>query len=391
MEIKSYRARSVQEALAMVRAELGPDAAVLHTREVQGGMLRWLGGARQIEVIATADAQSVPSRRLPDPVAPSPTESTRLPPPAAPLPVPPPFSPPRERESSFRHRLAASATGGLELSQFAASAPGEDAFARLRKHLVARQWPRATVAARLEELEQRCTTQERESDRLLRGRLARLIEESLPPCRPLRLAARARSVVALVGPTGVGKTTTVAKLAASFRLKQQRKVGLITVDTYRIAAVEQLRTYADILDVPMEVVATPREMRSAVERMAQHDLVLIDTAGRSPRDQVRLQELRAMLAEAQPDEVQLVLSTVASGESLVRTVEQFAPVGVTALMLTKLDEAHGLGQLLPLAASSSLPISYVTHGQNVPDDIAPADRRHLAQAIVELPTELSHA
>ena len=102
-------------------------------------------------------------------------------------------------------------------------------------------------------------------------------------------------VVALVGPTGVGKTTTIAKLAANYRLREKRRVGLITVDTYRVAAVEQLRTYADIIDLPMEVVATPREMREAVARMSHLDLVLMDTAGRSPRDEVKIQELKSML------------------------------------------------------------------------------------------------
>jgi flagellar biosynthesis protein FlhF len=190
--------------------------------------------------------------------------------------------------------------------------------------------------------------------------------------------------VALVGPTGVGKTTTIAKLAANFRLRERRRVGLITVDTYRVAAVEQLRTYADIIDLPMEIVATPREMHQALARMADLDLVLMDTAGRSPRDEVKILELRAMLAEAAPDEVHLVLSSVASAASLAKTAEQFAAVGTTALVLTKLDEAASLGNLLPLVRSSRLPLSYVTHGQNVPDDIAPADAGRLARGILGL-------
>ena len=128
---------------------------------------------------------------------------------------------------------------------------------------------------------------------------------------PIQVSAGEGRVVALVGPTGVGKTTTIAKLAANFRLRENRKVGLITVDTYRIAAVEQLRTYADIIDLPMEVVRTPREMREAVARMRSLDLVLMDTAGRSPRDEVNIQELKSILAEAKPAEVHLVLSASA--------------------------------------------------------------------------------
>ena len=127
----------------------------------------------------------------------------------------------------------------------------------------------------------------------------------------------------------MGKTTTIAKLAANYHLKEKLRVGLITVDTYRIAAVEQLRTYADIIDLPMQVVSTPREMREAVGRMDNLDLILLDTAGRSPKDEVRIQELRAFLTEADADEVHLVLSSVASARVLEQTAERFAAVGTT--------------------------------------------------------------
>jgi len=157
---------------------------------------------------------------------------------------------------------------------------------------------------------------------------------------------------------------------------------LITVDTYRIAAVEQLRTYAEIIDLPMEVVATPRELRAALDRLSGQELILVDTAGRSPRDEVKIQELKSLLGECRADEVHLVLSCVSGGQSLRRTAAQFAALGVTALLLTKLDEANGLGGLLPLLRHSRLPVSYVTDGQNVPDDIAVADGKTLARMML---------
>jgi flagellar biosynthesis protein FlhF len=214
--------------------------------------------------------------------------------------------------------------------------------------------------------------------------VARLVESQIAIAGPIDLAGPGRRLVALVGPTGVGKTTTIAKLAANFRLRDQRRVGLITVDTYRMAAVEQLRAYADIIDLPMEIVATPSEMKAAVARMADLDLVLLDTAGRSPRDEVQLQELQAMLAEAAPDEVHLVLSSVTSAAGLSNLIEQFAAVGTTALVLTKLDEAASLGNLLGVLRGGRLPLSYLTHGQNVPDDIAPAEHQRLARIILGL-------
>ncbi len=219
---------------------------------------------------------------------------------------------------------------------------------------------------------------------LLKARVAGLIESDICVAGPIRVTPGRCRLAALVGPTGVGKTTTIAKLAANFRLKEKRRVGLITVDTYRIAAVEQLRTYADIIDLPMHVVSTPREMRETVAEMSHLDLILLDTAGRSPKDEVRIQELKMFLAEANADEVHLVLSSVAAARTLEQTAERFAAVGTTALILTKLDEASGLGNVLPLLRSGGLPLSYLTNGQSVPDDIETADARELARMILQV-------
>jgi flagellar biosynthesis protein FlhF len=214
------------------------------------------------------------------------------------------------------------------------------------------------------------------------NRVAEYLEAEISVSGPISVDANKCRVVALVGPTGVGKTTTIAKLAANYRLREKRRVGLITVDTYRVAAVEQLRTYADIIDLPMEVVATPREMREAVARMSHLDLVLMDTAGRSPRDEVRIQELKSMLTEAEPDEVHLVLSSTAGAKSLISTAERFADVGTTSVLLTKLDEAHSLGHLVSVVRSVPLAVSYLTDGQNVPDDIQVARSGAMANMLL---------
>ena len=165
-------------------------------------------------------------------------------------------------------------------------------------------------------------------------------------------------------------------------MREQRRVGLVTVDTYRIAAVDQLRTYADIIDLPMEVVATPSDMRAALQRLSNLDLVLLDTAGRSPQDESRLQELGTILEAAEADEVQLVLSSVASESQLRQAARRFARVGVTSLLVTKLDEAAALGAVFTLLRETGLPLSYVTNGQNVPDDMEVADRKKLARRIL---------
>jgi len=214
--------------------------------------------------------------------------------------------------------------------------------------------------------------------------LTGMVQSELRCCDSIAPRRGQRKVVALVGSTGVGKTTTIAKLAANFRLRDNIRMGLVTVDTYRIAAVEQLRTYAEIIDLPMKIVTSPQEMKRALDELAGLDLVLIDTAGRSPRDELQIQELKSLLAEAHVDEVHLVLSMTSSLRNLEASVQKFSAASPTALILTKLDEAAGLGSLLSIARRIPLPISYVTTGQGVPDDIEPARSDRLARLVLGL-------
>jgi flagellar biosynthesis protein FlhF len=183
-------------------------------------------------------------------------------------------------------------------------------------------------------------------------------------------------VVALVGPTGVGKTTTVAKLAARFALQEGRKVGLVTVDTYRVAAAEQLRKFADIMEVPLRVALDAAELRRAVADSANRDLVLVDTAGQSPRDEQALLDLLGFFEPGMDAEVHLVLSVTTRARDLERILKHYEPLKPSRLLLTKLDETECHGALLGLPLASRLPLSYLTTGQNVPDDIeeAAADR-----------------
>jgi flagellar biosynthesis protein FlhF len=389
MNVKTYRARTMQEALALVRRELGPKASVLHTREVRtGGLLRFLKSAREIEVVASANV-SVPSRL---PARDRSVESLVAAAPAI-----------RQRSAQSGRLRDVPTSGGMEagielhdqMAQLQSKVEAlcqrthetarpelSDSMFHLFTDLIDADVNEGLARELIERVRQHSTDNETAGAPCLKTRLAESVEADIRTAGPIQPTPGHRHLVALVGPTGVGKTTTIAKLAANFRLREKLRVGLITVDTYRIAAVEQLRTYADIIDLPMEIVATPREMHQAVARMADLDLILMDTAGRSPRDDVKILELKTMLAEAAPNEVHLVLSSVTSAASLSKTAEQFADVGTTALVLTKLDEAASLGNLLPLLRTSRLPLSYLTHGQNVPDDILAADAGQLARIVL---------
>jgi flagellar biosynthesis protein FlhF len=392
MDVKTFRARSIQDALKMVRYHLGPDAAVLHTREVRDGKWWWLGGKRQVEVTASATVHvpsRFPQRELPPPAADMGQRS--WPSPSMDEPSLPAVVPPADEDNyraKFRDDLKSEPDGWQSMVEDLCR-PNEgsqhdlpECLFHLFTDLIDSEVSEDLARELVERVRCGLSVTDLNDPVLTKSRILRMIEEEIRVCGPIRITPGQRRTVALVGPTGVGKTTTIAKLAADFRLRQQRRVGLITVDTYRIAAVEQLRTYADIIDLPMEIVSTPKEMRAAVRRLADQDLILMDTAGRSPRDEVKIQELKCMLAEAQADETQLVLSSVSSLESMKKTASRFAQVGATSLILTKLDEATGLGNLLPLIRSCRLPLSYVTNGQNVPDDIEAAQPRKLARIVL---------
>jgi len=192
-------------------------------------------------------------------------------------------------------------------------------------------------------------------------------------------------VIALVGPTGVGKTTTVAKLAATYKLRHAKKVGLITSDTYRIAAVEQLRTYAGIIGLPLKVANSPEEMRSAIRELSECDIVVIDTAGRSQNDARKLDELAQMTKSANPDETHLVLSTTVGENVLRKTAQRFRALGPDRCILTKLDEAVTTGPIAGLCDRIDLPLSFITVGQEVPDDLEPARVDRLARCVLDGP------
>jgi flagellar biosynthesis protein FlhF len=380
MEVKTYRAKSMRDALAMIRRELGPDAAVLHTRQLGGGLLGWLRG-RHIEVTASADVH-VPSRVTPGQDADQSFPAARHAP-----------AQPRLTADDYRTRYRDDLKGKLDdlcsmvedLCRTSRKTPGREmpeSLFKLFTDLIEAEVSEELARELVQRVQRESPGDEIDDLMLAKARIARLIEDEIAATGPIRATPGKRRLVALVGPTGVGKTTTIAKLAANYRLRERCRVGLITVDTYRIAAVDQIRTYADIMDLPMEVVSTPREMRNAAARLEDMDLVFMDTAGRSPKDELKIQELKSMLAEAQADEVHLVLSATGGTSSLIQTARQFAAVRTTALVLTKLDEASGLGNLIPLLRDSKLPLSYVTDGQNVPDDIQVADSRQLAKIVL---------
>lgn len=206
-----------------------------------------------------------------------------------------------------------------------------------------------------------------------------LIEREMRCAPPIQPKPGRREIVTLVGPTGVGKTTTIAKLAGQFHLRDGLRVGLINVDNYRVGAIDQLQTYADILQIPLRSATNPDELRIAIDAMDDVDLVLVDTAGRSPFDAPKLTALRDIVEVSASTHVLLVLSLAAGAKMISRIADQFSSASPTSLVLTKLDEVPAHGGLLSVARNTSLPVSYITTGQDVPEDFESAHPNRLAR------------
>ena len=189
-------------------------------------------------------------------------------------------------------------------------------------------------------------------------------------------------IVALIGATGVGKTTTLAKIAARFVLEKNIRAALITADTYRISAVEQLKTYSDIIGLPLEIVYSPDELKVAIHKHRDKDLILIDTAGRSQHNEYQMKELQEFLAVNSHIECHLVMSATTKNRDAAEILEKFSACEPDRVIFTKTDETSSVGLILNLLAKRDIALSFLTNGQSVPDDIIPATPQKLAELLL---------
>ncbi|MGG1442733.1 flagellar biosynthesis protein FlhF [Brevibacillus laterosporus] len=256
-------------------------------------------------------------------------------------------------------------------------------LAEWREKLLQNEMQESTIATLLHDIllelpDPYHATQE-EVDNLMKRRIAERVAKHVPDDSKTR---NPQKYLFFFGPTGVGKTTTIAKLAAWHMLKEKRKVGFITADTYRIAAVEQLKTYANILNVPLEVVFSANEMENALDKMQGYDLIFIDTAGRNYRNDEFVSKIKEYLQWEEMSEHLLVMSLTSKFADMQAIIEQFKDVPISQVILTKADETLHYGPILSLLEQFDLPLSYLTTGQNVPDDIEVITTEKLTKLIV---------
>ncbi|MEE9384468.1 MAG: flagellar biosynthesis protein FlhF [Nannocystaceae bacterium] len=375
-DVRTFQAREIKEALALVRRDLGPQAVILGTRRVPGRALGLLGGSF-IEVRASPGGDDEACR-------PTPRTSTAAE--QAPTAVANrhkallALSRARRRQTvnkpdkSLHDQITASPDSAL-----AAATGGPDGtmspHASLRRRLLAGLVPRPLCESWLAQIPNDI------SDRNAESRISDFLIGLLGPNAPL--VPPTTRVAAFVGPTGVGKTTTIAKLAARAKLVDDRRVALVTLDDARIGATAQLGAYADLLGLPFHVCGRQINLARTLAGETEADLILVDTAGAPTNQLSELASLNQRIHRAgEPVAVHLCIAAATRKAELDRILHVYRPFPTHALLATKLDEAVAVGSMFAARLESELPFSYVTTGQQVPDDLAPATPTLLVEALL---------
>ena len=402
MKIKKYVAKSMKEALIQIKQELGEDAIILKTSKASRKMFS-LAGHDEIEVTAAIDEQS-PARQafaalnVPD------TGVYKRPKPskqhgshamenedARAFAFQPPLLPSVGKDDAFRsqgvveikediRKLKELLTPilqprGNETTSAGAWAGFEAPWSILYNRLINCDVKADIAGELITRIQGTGPLSPAEADK----RFLDELNSSFVVSGPLKPKDSSPLVCAFVGPTGAGKTTTLAKLAAHYKLNKNKSISVITADTYRIAAIEQIRTFTDIMNIQLQVVFSPEEVEEALGACANDDIVFVDTAGRSRKNADHMRDLKAFLEVLHPDETHLVLSATTKDSDCAGLVEQYRPYGVNRVLFTKLDETGKLGNIFNTVVRSKMPVSYFTFGQGVPDDIELAQPARFVQ------------
>jgi flagellar biosynthesis protein FlhF len=360
VKVKRFYGESVPEIISKIKNEMGSNAVIIQQRKYRRGGLLGIFRPPMVEVIAAADSdqQRYPyDQQLPGT---GPAFSKEI----------------AELKKMITDKLPAGPHGQIYPGHF------DDVFRLLIDNDVDEELAREIIDQALHRIDQ-----SRWDDvAVLMSGVGTVIAEYLHVVRQDSHSGKLR--LAMIGPTGVGKTTTIAKLAAISSVLKEKSVALITIDTFRVGAVDQLKTYAEIISVPMEVAHTPRELKSQLARHDDKDLVLIDTAGRSPYNKLQIAELKGFL-DACPDiKICLVLSVTTNHKDLHEIIMRFGKFPVHELAFTKLDETRRYGNIINVVNGLKKDLAYVTNGQNVPDDIETPAPVSLANLILASPESI---
>ena len=418
MKIKLFHAETMHEAIRAIKAELGPDAVILSTKRVRQGSLPFgLFGRPLLEVTAATDRDTKEFAPIPQPTLPVVRKDARsaahtqepspdfqdtlsallrtadtTAPRARNASMPAPIAPPQPRSLSAErvHRLKNELrdlhqrlTSFLPDDVPTASAGFPAPIARACRQLIAQGLRPSSAESLCLALRRRLASETAISDGEIQEMLHRLLVEPVRVSGPLLNPGDGYNVAMFVGPSGVGKTTAIVKLAAHYRLEEHKSVVVITLDTCRMAAVEHLRTYANVLGISLETAQTTADVIDGIRRHRGANLILIDTPGFGPNETARLTNLGGLKDSYGPIETHLVLSANTRMQDLRRTVTRYDVCAPSRLLFTKLDETAEYGNIFELAYQTTLPLSYWGIGQQVPEDLELAQPGRLADLLLE--------
>jgi len=351
MRIKKILAKNYTEALTRVKNELGEDALIISTRSLKSTPASdGKGNAGMVEITAAFEPSEKKSNAE--------------------------FSPFKEDDLDLKSLIFTLLTRTERAQSLGLKSHQIETYSKLVEGgLSERLACKIIEKASVEELTK--NTDPQSESQIIRNLMKRVLL-----CNgQIELDGKRTKKVVFVGPTGAGKTTTIAKLAADFALRQNKKVVMATLDTYRMGAVDQLRVYGDIMRVPVEIAENRNELRAIVKKHADKDLLLIDTAGKSHNEKAYSGQLRDVLRDLINVETQLVLSVTAQEKIFQESVKQFSPLGIDRVLFTKMDEGMSFGPLFNFSLRTRIPFSYFTMGQKVPEDIEVANREKVIKLI----------
>lgn len=398
MQIKKFEAVDMQEALRLIRNDIGPDAVILSTKKVKrGDGVFGMFSRQMVEVVAARDypdkGQSKGQGQGTVPYSPEdvfPQNKSLI-------------------EDIQKIKTDISVTpvalrdmkadiGVLKGYVQELLRCGEDeglkglsnSLVLFYRRLVSEGMDTALSGRLVRILDSKLSEEQKDNSEQINQYGLELLQKQVRTTGPVYNPQKGQKIAVFVGPTGVGKTTTIAKIAAKYTLVDKKKVSLITFDTFRIGAIEQLKIYARIIGLPVDVVLSPEELHETIRKRSGADLILVDTAGRSHKDKVYIQEIKELLNHTHTLDCHLVLSSTSSDAVLSDVINRFREIPVSGLLFTKLDEADRYGAIFNMMIRAQRPLSYFTTGQRVPEDIELAAPERLCRLILGMDVVNSH-
>ncbi len=400
MIIKKFQARTETEAILLAKEELGKDAIVMNIKTVKPKGFYGLFKKPVVEITAAIDDNDSYNssgekmlselQKIQEVAKPAPSVATALNPNILEEREEPKAENAIEKRLNDLQKLLETqlveknekAAGSEEQAEKSVNRKNEACIQLVQDQLVNNEMDEKYVSQIISEVE-KGLPREAGVDNVLSSVYQRIILK-LGQRKAIEISEEGPKFLFFIGPTGVGKTTTIAKLASDFVLKKKAKVALIASDTYRIAAVEQLKTYANILSIPLQVAYSPEDMGQVKEEFSDMDLVFIDTAGRSHQNQEQKEDLAELLKVIPKEEreIFLVLSATTKYRDLLKITDCYSDIAEYNLIFTKLDETSCIGNIYNLKMHTGAPLSYTTSGQNVPDDIGIIDAQDIAKKLL---------